>query len=74
MKSSPLLRFWRDKAGASSIEYALIAAGISTTLVLALNVLASNRNVDCSSSPSSNVSTRQFDKLNLEPSNDRQGK
>lgn len=71
MKSSHLVRFWRDKAGASSIEYGLIAAGIS--VALALTVLVTNRNVACSSSPSPNVSTRQLDKLDLvrEPRSDR---
>lgn len=71
MKSSHLMRFWRDTAGASSIEYGLIAAGIS--VALALTVLVTNRNVACNSSPSPNVSMRQLDKLDLvrEPRSDR---
>ncbi|WGD56800.1 Flp family type IVb pilin [Bradyrhizobium sp. CB1650] len=69
------MRFWRDQAGANSIEYGLIAAGISVALGLALTVLGPNRNVACSSLPSPNVSTRQLDKLDFlrDPRNDRQG-
>ncbi|OSI68549.1 Flp family type IVb pilin [Bradyrhizobium canariense] len=75
MKSFPLMRVWRDKAGATSVEYGLIVAGISATLVLGLTVLGTNSNVASSSSPSPNVSARQLDKLDLvrELSNDRQG-
>ncbi|MFB9263090.1 Flp family type IVb pilin [Bradyrhizobium erythrophlei] len=63
MKSSPFLRFWSVKTGATSIEYGLIAVAISIPLILALNGLRTNRNVDCSSSPLSNLSTDQLDKL-----------
>lgn len=63
MKSSSRLRFWRDKRGATFIEYSLIAAAISVPLVLAMNGLHANRGITCSSSPSLNVSTDQLDKL-----------
>ncbi|WP_407166004.1 Flp family type IVb pilin [Bradyrhizobium sp. ORS 111] len=65
MKSSPLLRLWRDKRGATFIECGLVAAAIAVPLVLALNGLGAGRNVAYSSLPSSNVSTDQLDELNL---------
>ena len=34
---STLKRFWRDKAAATAIEYALIAGGISIVIVSAVN-------------------------------------
>jgi len=34
---STLMRFWRDKAATTAIEYALIAAGISIVIVSAVN-------------------------------------
>lgn len=36
---SVLMRFWDDEAGATAIEYALIAAGISVVIVAAVNTL-----------------------------------
>ncbi|WFU14839.1 Flp family type IVb pilin [Bradyrhizobium sp. CB3481] len=71
MKSFPFLRFRLDKSGATSIEYGLIAVVISLPLVVALTGLRTNHNLDCSSSPSPNLSTGQLDKLDFvrEPSN-----
>ena len=34
---SALMRFWRDEAGTTAIEYALIAAGISVVIVASVN-------------------------------------
>jgi len=36
------LRFWRDQAGATAIEYGLIAAGISLAIIAIVNGLGSN--------------------------------
>jgi pilus assembly protein Flp/PilA len=38
------LRFWRDETGATAIEYALIAAGISLAIIAVVNGLGSNLN------------------------------
>ncbi|MGY0576206.1 Flp family type IVb pilin [Bradyrhizobium sp. RDM12] len=67
MKSSLLM--WRDKAGATSIEYGLTAAEISATIALALTVLGTSRMQFFS------FSARQLDRLDpvCEFSNDRQG-
>ena len=37
-------RFWRDKSGATAIEYGLIAAGISIAIIVAVNGLGTNLN------------------------------
>ena len=37
-----VMRFLRDSAGATGIEYALIAAGVSIAIVGAVNTLGSN--------------------------------
>ena len=37
-----VLRFWRDQAGATAIEYGLIAAGISLAIIAVVNGLGSN--------------------------------
>jgi pilus assembly protein Flp/PilA len=37
-----VLRFWRDESGATAIEYALIAAGISIVIIAAVNGLGTN--------------------------------
>ena len=34
---SAVLRFWRDEAATTAIEYALIAAGISVVIVASVN-------------------------------------
>jgi pilus assembly protein Flp/PilA len=39
---SALMRFWRDEAAATAIEYALIAAGISIVIVAAVNAVGSD--------------------------------
>jgi pilus assembly protein Flp/PilA len=39
-----LLQFWRDKFGATAIEYCLIAAGISIVIVVAVNSIGTNLN------------------------------
>jgi pilus assembly protein Flp/PilA len=39
-----ILRFWRDQAGATAIEYGLIAAGISLAIIAVVNGLGSNLN------------------------------
>lgn len=36
------IKFFRDEAAATSIEYALIAAGIAVAIVVAVNGLGSN--------------------------------
>ena len=36
---SALMRFWRDEAGTTAIEYALIAAGISVVIVASVNAI-----------------------------------
>ncbi len=36
------IRFWTDEAGATSIEYALIAAGIAVAIVAAVQALGTN--------------------------------
>ncbi len=37
-----VLRFWRDQAGATAIEYGLIATGISLAIIAVVNGLGSN--------------------------------
>jgi pilus assembly protein Flp/PilA len=37
-----LMRFWRDNAAATAIEYALIAAGISIVIVSAVNSIGAS--------------------------------
>jgi len=39
---SAVLRFWRDEAATTAIEYALIAAGISVVIVAAVNAIGSD--------------------------------
>ncbi len=39
-----VLQFWRDQAGATAIEYGLIAAGISLAIIAVVNGLGSNLN------------------------------
>lgn len=39
-----VLKFWHDGSGATAIEYALIAAGISIVILAAVNGLGSNLN------------------------------
>ena len=36
------IRLWTDEAGATSIEYALIAAGIAVAIVAAVEALGTN--------------------------------
>ncbi len=47
-----LVRFFNDEAGATAIEYGLIAAGISIAIVAAVQALGTNLNTTFS-----NVST-----------------
>jgi pilus assembly protein Flp/PilA len=35
--SGLVARFWRDQSGATAIEYGLIAAGISVTIIAVVN-------------------------------------
>jgi pilus assembly protein Flp/PilA len=42
MMKNLVLRFWRDQAGATAIEYGLIAAGISIAIIAAVNGLGTN--------------------------------
>ena len=42
-------RFWNDQSGATAIEYALIAAGISVVIVVAVNTIGTNLNTVFSS-------------------------
>ncbi|MBV1698634.1 MAG: Flp family type IVb pilin [Hyphomicrobiales bacterium] len=37
-----LVRFWKEKSGATAIEYGLIAAGIAAVIIVAVNTLGSN--------------------------------
>jgi pilus assembly protein Flp/PilA len=37
-----VLRFWKDQAGATAIEYGLIAAGISLAIIAVVNGLGTN--------------------------------
>jgi pilus assembly protein Flp/PilA len=37
-------RFWTDEAGATAIEYGLIAAGISLAIITIINGLGTNLN------------------------------
>jgi pilus assembly protein Flp/PilA len=36
------LRFWQDQTGATAIEYGLIAAGISITIIMVVNGIGTN--------------------------------
>jgi pilus assembly protein Flp/PilA len=45
--------FWRDETGATAIEYALIAAGISLAIIAAVNGLGTTLNTMFSSVNSS---------------------
>jgi pilus assembly protein Flp/PilA len=40
----PLLRFLKDETGATAIEYAIIAAGISIVMVVAVQAIGTNLN------------------------------
>ena len=44
-----LIRFRRDKSGATAIEYGLIAAGIAAAIILVVNTLGTNLNTTFSS-------------------------
>jgi pilus assembly protein Flp/PilA len=44
-----LARFLKDEAGATAIEYGLIAAGISVAIIAAVTTLGSNLNTTFSS-------------------------
>ena len=46
---SKLLQFFRDENGATAIEYGLIAAGISVTIIAVVNGLGSKLNTTFSS-------------------------
>jgi pilus assembly protein Flp/PilA len=48
-----VLKFWRDDAGATAIEYELIAAGISIVILVAVNGLGTNLNAKFTSINSS---------------------
>lgn len=39
---SVLLQFWRDEEGATAIEYAIIAGGISVVIVASVNSIGSS--------------------------------
>jgi pilus assembly protein Flp/PilA len=39
---SALMRFWRDDAGTTAIEYGLIAFGISVVIVASVNAIGGN--------------------------------
>jgi pilus assembly protein Flp/PilA len=39
---STLMRFWRDEAAATAIEYALIAGGISIVIISAVNTVGTS--------------------------------
>jgi pilus assembly protein Flp/PilA len=39
---STLMRFWRDEAATTAIEYALIACGISVVIVASVNAIGGN--------------------------------
>ena len=41
---SQILRFCRDEAGATAIEYGLIAAGISIAIIVAVTALGTSLN------------------------------
>lgn len=43
-----LAKFWADQSGATAIEYALIAAGISLAIIAAVNGLGSTLNTNFS--------------------------
>jgi pilus assembly protein Flp/PilA len=46
-------KFWADQSGATAIEYALIAAGISLAIIAAVNGLGSTLNTKYSTINSS---------------------
>jgi len=39
---STLLRFWHDEEGATAIEYAVIAVGVSVVIVASVNSIGSS--------------------------------
>jgi len=39
-----LSRFWNDEAGATAIEYGLIAAGIAVAIIVTVQALGTNLN------------------------------
>jgi len=47
--SQLLTRFLKDQTGATAIEYALIAAGISVAIIAAVNTIGTNLNSTFSS-------------------------
>jgi pilus assembly protein Flp/PilA len=44
-----LVRFWRDRSGATAIEYGLIGAGISITIVAVVGTIGTQLNTTFSS-------------------------
>jgi pilus assembly protein Flp/PilA len=44
-----LARFVKDQSGATAIEYAIIAAGISITIIVAVNTIGTTLNTTFSS-------------------------
>lgn len=44
-----ILRFLRDRSGATAIEYGLIAAGIAVAIIVAVETLGTNLNTTFSS-------------------------
>jgi pilus assembly protein Flp/PilA len=44
-----LVLFWKDRSGATAIEYGLIAAGISVAIIVAVGTLGTNLNTTFSS-------------------------
>jgi pilus assembly protein Flp/PilA len=47
--SQLLVRFWKERSGATAIEYGLIAAGIAAVIIVAVNTLGSNLDTTFSS-------------------------
>jgi pilus assembly protein Flp/PilA len=39
---STLLRFWQDEDGATAIEYAIIAVGVSVVIVASVNAIGTS--------------------------------
>ena len=39
---STMLRFWNDQEGATAIEYAIIAVGVSVVIVASVNAIGSS--------------------------------
>ena len=42
--TTSIFRFWSDRSGATAIEYALIAAGISIAIVVTVSTLGTTLN------------------------------